>query len=70
MSKQRAVYGSGLRKGREVRVFEDPVSCQKFEGSAVLVDSLDEALGATEYWTVRFLSDGAVCDRWINTENH
>lgn len=47
--------------GVEVDVFEDPFTRQKPEGRAVILARRD----TEDYYTVRFVDDGFVCDRFL-----
>ncbi len=51
-------------KGSVVVIHEDPLTCERAEGKAQLIRLLREDR-LTETWTVKFLSDGFVCDRRI-----
>jgi len=60
-----------LKKGDTVKVYDDPCSCEKLEDIGVLVKQhLDSEFHDMEFWSVRFLSDDMICDRWINKETH
>jgi hypothetical protein len=37
------------------------------EGKAILVKKLMPKRGNHEYWTVRFIKDNTLCDRWVKT---
>lgn len=56
-----------LKKGMEVKVFEDPLTEQKMEGKAILLKKQDRVYPTTtlEYWKVKFKSDGFIADRFI-----
>ncbi len=56
-----------MDKGDIIRVFNDPHFCKNFEGKAELLEFLNIKGLLQEYWEVKFLSDGFVADRWINT---
>lgn len=45
-----------LTRGDVVEIFEDPITCQKFEGKAKLLRKLDDG-EFFETWRVRFLED-------------
>jgi len=47
--------------GAEVMIFEDPVTRQKEEGRAIILEEHD----IDDYYRVRFLSDNFECDRFI-----
>ena len=57
-------------KGQIVMVYEDPNTKTKEEGKARLLGLICEEASNDnlEYWKVRFLSDGFICDRFINKE--
>lgn len=58
---------SPLKAGQQARVFEDPVTCEKFEATVTLLENLDNDMPPSlEYWRVRF-SDGQESERWVNT---
>ena len=51
----------GIRIGSRVMVYEDPVTKLSPEGEAVVVAAYDRP----HYYQVRFVSDGAIVDRFI-----
>lgn len=52
--------------GNTVTIFEDPITRKVPEGRAVLVKKIwGIEDGKREYWRVRFVSDGFICDRFI-----
>lgn len=53
-----------------VKVYHDPITCKKIEGEAHLIRKHRTQNWQQEYWRVKFLDDGFVCDRFINTEIH
>lgn len=58
-----------LRRGRDVTVYEDPITRQKPEGIARLIrdaEFQDEDLSS---WDVRFHGDDAVVRRWVRAED-
>jgi hypothetical protein len=57
---------SAFKKGQTVMVYEDPYTRAKPEGKARLLGFHGATYHPLEYWSVRFLSDGFVTDRWIN----
>ena len=57
-----------MKKKQIVKVYQDPITCQNFEGKAKLISKHKTESWKQEYWRVRFLSDGFTCDRFINTE--
>ena len=59
-----------MKKGQRVNVFQDPITCKRLEGEAKLIQKHKTENWKQEYWRVKFLSDGFVCDRFINIETH
>ncbi len=55
-----------MKKGDIVKIYEDPHFCNNLEGEAKLLKNLNMKGLHQEYWEVRFLADGFICDRWIN----
>lgn len=53
-----------LQKGDLVMIYSDPISKKVEEGQAVLVDKIATGF-LTDYWRVRFLEDGHICNRWV-----
>lgn len=58
-----------MKKGDIVKIYDDPYSCEKFEGEAELLRKLKEEQGGQEYWEVKFLLDGFRTQRWVNVRN-
>ncbi len=63
-----------LIKNTIVKVYEDPITCEKSEGQAKLLqyhrtikESSDSEL---EFWTLRFISDGVKVERFVNVQKH
>ena len=56
-----------LTPGKVVNIYEDPVTCRRFEGEATLLDSHrpDDGDGLS-LWTVKFLDDGHKVFRIVN----
>lgn len=61
-----------MRIGDTVTIYEDPYTELKPEGKAKLVKCLDNRYWVDdtryEIWTVKFLSDGYVCERTIRNK--
>jgi len=59
-----------MKKGDVVIIYEDPVTETKPEGEAKLIKKLafSSVIPTKEYWTVKFVSDGAVVDRFIRSK--
>ena len=55
------------KQGDIVTIFEDPLTRQKPEGDVKLINKQIAAKrkGDPEYWRVKFLEDGFVCDRFV-----
>jgi hypothetical protein len=53
-----------MKKGDIVTIYEDPITQEKPEGEAQLIvkENVSDEL---QYWKVKFLDDGFVCERWI-----
>jgi hypothetical protein len=53
-----------------VRVYQDPITCQDFEGHAELIEPIGPDRDGLQKWTVRFTSDppGDYYARLINTD--
>ncbi len=51
-------------------IYQDPLTCNKPEGKAVLIKNNENETEHMEYWDVKFLSDGFKCGRMINKEKH
>ena len=43
-----------MKAGDRVRVYEDPETKRRYEGTAVLVHPMDRTADGSEWWTVRF----------------
>jgi len=62
--------------GDTVKVYEDPITCQRLEGTAELIEpgaprNTPHEYDKREYWTVAFPEDdGAQYQRWINIDHH
>ncbi len=54
----------------KVMIYEDPITCKKPEGTAVLLTFRKKMPPEGELWKVRFLSDGFVTERTVNKTNH
>lgn len=59
-----------MKEGDIVKVYHDPVLCTRLEGKVKLVQKRIKEQGRQEYWTVEFLDDKFVTDRWINLDIH
>ena len=64
-----------LRKGKWVNVYEDPRTCKKIEGVAVLLKRCKprSTREGMEQWDVEFRpheSGDPIIARWINKDNH
>ena len=56
-----------MKKGKKIRVYQDPITKQHFEGWAQLVRPQNNTEGALEFWTVRFAGDFGRCvQRWVD----
>lgn len=55
-----------MKKGQTVTIYEDPITCQKAEGKARLIELVrqDEGDGLT-MWRVKFVDDGFETTRTI-----
>lgn len=51
-----------------VTIFEDPITEQKPEGTAELLEKILTEIDGLEYWRVRFLDDGEETLRFIKAE--
>jgi len=60
--------GNEMKTGMVVKVFEDPITCERLEGKAKLLKKHYTYAPGQEFWTVKFLQDSFVCDRLINTD--
>ena len=58
---------SELKAGKVVNIYHDPVECENFEGWARLIKDRKTKAYQQEYWTVRFVDDGFLTERWVNT---
>ncbi len=54
-----------LKKGDIVKIYQDPVTCKRLEGDAKLL----KKHFTVNFWKVKFISDGFICDRFVNPEN-
>ncbi len=61
-----------MKEGDIVKVYQDPVLCQKLDGRVELLMKLKPEVGRQEYWRVKFIDDhdNFVTDRWINVDIH
>ena len=60
-----------MDQGDRVKVYHDPLMCEKLEGEAILLERhIARAHEPTELWEVEFVDDGELVTRWINIENH
>jgi len=57
-----------MKKGDIVMVYEDPITQEKPEGEAELVQCL-VGYGILEYWEVKFLATGEVTTRNIKVKS-
>ena len=59
-----------MKRNSMVKVFQMPITDEKFEGEARLMQhhASEDDLELGERWTVRF-SDGALVDRWVHERN-
>ncbi len=55
-----------MKKGDLVKIYQDPITCKELEGEAKLIHKHL----TKDFWRVKFISDGFVCDRFINPDNH
>jgi len=53
-----------LKKGDIVKIYQDPITCKKLEGNAKLL----KKHFTKNFWKVKFLSDGFICDRFVSPE--
>ena len=58
---------SELKVGKVVNIYHDPVNCENFEGLAELLGYTGTKAYQQEYWHVKFVDDGFITDRWVNT---
>jgi len=55
-----------MNKNDVVNIYADPGTQHEIEGQAKLVNLLwTDTQGNRERWSVRFLDDGFVTDRWV-----
>ena len=60
-----------MKKGDIVEIYEQPLTETKLEGKAKLISLRGENRGGNvglEFWRVKFLSDGLICDRAIKAK--
>lgn len=57
-----------MKPGDTVTIYEDPLTCEKEEGEAELIEMISETR-AKEFWHVRFISDNWRTTRWIKKGN-
>ena len=59
-----------MEKGDKVKIFVDPITQEELEGIAELINKQIAAKrkGDPEYWRVKFLEDGFICDRFVAKE--
>lgn len=66
---------NNLIAGQLVKVYQDPITCIKPEGTATLVKyegPNNKSEGDNDpfyYWSVHFLGDDSICYRLININN-
>jgi len=63
-----------MQRGQKVKVYEDPITCERLEGQAVTDRRLPHAMerkepGCEEWW-VTFAGELEKCRRLINLINH
>jgi len=58
-----------MEAGDTVKVYEDPITCKRLEGEAIL-ESRWDVNELTEQWHVRFEDEVGFFSRAINKENH
>lgn len=58
-----------MENGNIITIYEDPVTMQKIEGKAKLLKQLHCNDPSLEYWTVLFINDLAVVDRYVKPCN-
>ena len=56
---------SKFKKGASVSIYEDPTTETKPEGTATVIKTHFDN-GEASYCSVKFDSDGFICDRFIN----
>jgi len=59
-----------MKKYDLVTVYEDPITCQKPEATALLIRRHDWHLEGCERWDVRFKGEQTTYTREININNH
>lgn len=65
-----------LTKGQKVKVYQDPITCKDFEGTAKLVNFLGNNRSRPgrgvdqEYWSVEFGNDPHSYSRWVNVKKN
>lgn len=59
---------AGRKAGDIVTIYEDPLTEQKPEGKAKLVQKVNEDELGLERWLVEFVEDGSQLYRWIKKE--
>lgn len=57
-----------MKKGDIVRIYEDPVTCQKIEGAAKLLKLENDNIPEQQFWKVRFQHDYFITSRWIKRD--
>jgi len=56
-----------MKKGQTIMIYTDPETKSKKEGNAKLLKLLKSGYqNNIEYWTVKFLSDGFICNRFVS----
>lgn len=58
-----------FKKQQKVKVFQDPMTCQNYEGIAILKSFIDSS-NDSETWMVRFNPDEGKVRRIINLNNY
>ena len=59
-----------MKKNDVVRIYEDPVTCENFEGNAILIDEYRSDHGdGLSLWSVEFIGEDFLCIRTVN-EKH
>ena len=59
-----------LKAGDWVKIFEDPMTCKRYEDQAQLIAKQATCGASLESWTVRFRHDDQIVMRAINTDNN
>jgi len=57
-----------MQPGQTVKIYEDPITCRKLEGKAVLILKNNAEFHELEYWRVKFLN-GDIRNRFISTRD-